>query len=66
MQIVLNGAPRPLDATLTVAQLVLEVAPSARRIAVELNGEIVPRSRHVERRLRDGDRIEIVQAVGGG
>lgn len=66
MQIILNGTPRQVTADATVAQLALEIAPDARRIAVELNGEILPRSRHAEHRLDDGDRIEIVQAIGGG
>lgn len=66
MQIVLNGITRQVAAGVTVARLALEVVPTARRIAVELNGEILPRSRHAEHRLDDGDRIEIVQAIGGG
>lgn len=66
MQIVLNGTPRQVASDVTVARLALEVVPSARRIAVELNGRILPRSRHAEYRLVDGDRIEIVHAVGGG
>lgn len=66
MQIVLNGTPRQVAADVTVARLALEVVPGARRIAVELNGKILPRSRHAEHRLVDGDRIEIVHAIGGG
>lgn len=66
MQIVLNGTPRRLTDAVTVAELARQVAPAARRIAVELNGEILPRSQHGQRQLVDGDRIEIVQAIGGG
>lgn len=66
MQIVLNGVPRQVAAGVTVARLALEVVPTAQRIAVELNGEILPRSRHAGHRLDDGDRVEIVQAIGGG
>ena len=66
MQIVLNGTPRQLAAAVTVAELAREVAPAAKRIAVELNGEILPRSLHAGHALADGDRIEIVQAIGGG
>ena len=43
-----------------------ESATAARKIAVELNGEIVPRSAYAARGIKDGDSVEIVQAVGGG
>jgi sulfur carrier protein len=61
-----NGAPRALAAGQTLAELVRALALEGRRIAVELNGEIVPRSRYAETPLRAGDRVEIVGAVGGG
>lgn len=64
--IVLNGSPRRCDRAVTVADLVRELALQGKRIAVERNGEIVPRGRHGETRLAPGDRIEIVAAVGGG
>jgi len=64
--VTLNGAPREFPAPLTFSQLVDELALGGRRIAVERNGEIVPRSRFPEARLHDGDRIEVVVAVGGG
>lgn len=66
IRIVLNGAPREFPATLTFAQLVDELALGGRRLAIERNGEIVPRSRFGETRLAEGDRIEVVVAVGGG
>lgn len=66
MDIVLNGEPRSLPASLTVLELLQGEGLAERRVAVEINGEIVPRSRHGERRLGDGDRIEIVHALGGG
>jgi sulfur carrier protein len=66
IRIVLNGAPRELAAPLTFAQLLDELALAGRRLAVERNGEIVPRSRFGETRVADGDRIELVMAVGGG
>ena len=53
-------------APLTFTQLLDELALAGKRLAVERNGEIVPRSRFGEARLADGDRIEIVVAVGGG
>jgi len=66
IHVTLNGAPREFPAALTFAQLLDELALAGRRLAVERNGEIVPRSRFGEARLADGDRIEVVMAVGGG
>ncbi|MCC6706415.1 MAG: sulfur carrier protein ThiS [Gammaproteobacteria bacterium] len=61
----LNGESRELPARLSIAELItlLEVRG---RYAVEVNGEIVPRSQHGEQRLADGDRVEVVAAIGGG
>jgi len=64
--IVVNGESRPLPAPATVAGLLDELGLAGRRIAVERNGEIVPRSRHDSETLAPGDRLEIVVAVGGG
>ena len=66
VRVILNGAPREFPAPLTFSQLLDELALGGRRLAVERNGEIVPRSRFGETRLADGDRIEVVMAVGGG
>ena len=66
MNILINGEPREEPAELTVAQLLARLEMPARGIAVELNQQVVPRSRHSEQKLRDGDRIEIVSLVGGG
>ncbi|RCV90474.1 sulfur carrier protein ThiS [Billgrantia montanilacus] len=66
MQIQLNGEAHDLAADLTVAQLIDSLGLTGRRIAVELNEEIVPRSEHGTTRLGQGDRIEIVHAIGGG
>lgn len=66
IRIVVNGAPRELPAPLTFDQLLDELALGGARLAVERNGEIVPRSRFAEARLADGDRVEVVMAVGGG
>jgi sulfur carrier protein len=49
-----------------VAQLLEDMALTARRLAVEVNLEIVPRSTYADHRLRPGDRVEIVHAIGGG
>lgn len=66
IRVLLNGAPREFPAALTFQQLLDELSLAGRRLAVERNGEIVPRSRFGEARLQDGDRIEVVVAVGGG
>jgi sulfur carrier protein len=62
----INGEPRSFEASLTVAQLIEELALAGKRIALERNGEIVPRGQFAEQKLLDGDRLEIVVAVGGG
>jgi len=66
MQIELNGQSHPLTDTTTVAALVASLGYAGKRVAVERNGEIVPKSQHENTRLIDGDRVEIVVAVGGG
>ena len=66
IRITLNGAPREFPVPLTFAQLLQELALAGRRLAIECNGQIVPRSTFGESRLEDGDRIEVVIAVGGG
>ena len=66
MEIRVNGQSRRVRDGMVVADLLLEMGASGKRIAVERNGEIVPRSRHTETTLSDGDRIEVVVAVGGG
>ena len=66
MNILLNGTPREEPAELTVAELLSRLEMPARGIAVELNQQIVPRTRHAEQKLREGDWIEIVSLVGGG
>jgi sulfur carrier protein len=66
MDITLNGEPRALAAPATITQLMQAEGLAERRVAVEVNGEIVPRSRHDAHALADGDRIEIVHALGGG
>src|SRR5687768_7807525 len=63
MNIVLNGEPRALATPLSVLQLLQAEGLGERRVAVEVNGGIVPRSRHAEHLLGDGDRVEIVHAL---
>jgi sulfur carrier protein len=66
MTILLNGKPCHFPDGLTVAALIESLGHAGKRIAVERNGEIVPRGRHGQSVLVEGDRIEIVVAVGGG
>ncbi|KRG40196.1 sulfur carrier protein ThiS [Stenotrophomonas sp. HITSZ_GD] len=66
MDIQLNGEPRHIAPDTTLAALLGSEGLAERRVAVEINGEIVPRGRHAEHRLAEGDRIEIVHALGGG
>ncbi len=66
MNITLNGESRTINADLTVAGLIDQLGYQGKRIAVERNGEIVPRSAHDTTPLADGDTLEIVVAVGGG
>jgi sulfur carrier protein len=66
VKIVLNGEERQFPQPLTVAQLLAELGLGERRVAVEVNREIVPRSRHAELALKDNDRVEVVRAIGGG
>ena len=66
IELVINGEPRSFPAPLNVAQLVQALDLAGKRIAIERNGEIVPRSQHADTALADGDRLEIVVAVGGG
>lgn len=66
IEIVLNGAPRQFSPPLTVAELLEREGLAGKRVAVERNGEIVPKSRHANTQIEPGDRFEIVVAVGGG
>jgi thiamine biosynthesis protein ThiS len=66
MRLVINGEERGLEAVIDVAGLVAALGLDVRKVAVERNLEIVPRSTYAMTPLRDGDRIEIVHFVGGG
>jgi sulfur carrier protein len=66
MNIVLNGQPTALSGPLSVAALIDQLGYTGKRIAVECNGEIVPKSTYPQVLIKDGDRFEIVVAVGGG
>ena len=62
----INGESRQFPAPLTVAGLIEQLGYAGKRIAVEKNGEIVPKSQHANTPLATGDQLEIVVAVGGG
>jgi sulfur carrier protein len=66
MKILLNGEEREIAGTTSLAQLLALAGYAERRVAAEVNREIVPRSRHAQHVLHEGDRIEIVHAIGGG
>jgi sulfur carrier protein len=66
VRITLNGEERRLEGALTVAQLLELLGLAGHRVAVEVNHEIVPHSRHGEHTLRENDRVEVVRAIGGG
>lgn len=66
MEILLNGRQQTVDDRITVGKLIEEILPPGRRVAVEVNEEIVPRASHAAHVLNAGDRVEVVQAIGGG
>lgn len=66
ISLTINGTPRRFDRPLSCAELVNQLDLAGKRIAMERNGEIVPRSQFAGCVLQDGDRLEIVAAVGGG
>ena len=66
LEVTINGDSRQFGRALVVTELLDELALAGKRVAIERNGEIVPRSRYAETRLANGDQLEIVVAVGGG
>ena len=66
MHIRLNGEEREIEQDATLAQLVEQLDLAGKRFAIEVNDELVPRSEHAGHALQAGDRVEIVQAIGGG
>ena len=66
IRITVNGSTRALERSLDVAALLATLQLTGKKVAVERNGEIVPRSAHGSTMLLDGDQLEIVVAVGGG
>ena len=66
MKLLLNGEERDVGGIATIADLVASLGLDARKVAVERNLEIAPRSTYAQTALADGDRIEIVTFIGGG
>jgi sulfur carrier protein len=66
ISITINGEHRRFDTPLNCADLIARLELAGKRVALERNGEIVPRGRYAEQALAEGDRLEIVVAVGGG
>jgi sulfur carrier protein len=66
LSVVVNGEARTVQAPVSIAELVHALGLAGKRIAIERNGQIVPKSRYPQTRVDAGDRLEIVAAVGGG
>ena len=66
MQISINGQPRSAPSGFTIAALLSELELHGKRLAVEVNEDVIPRSEHLAHVLCEGDRVEIVHAIGGG
>ena len=66
IDLTINGERRSFEAPLSVAELIERLELGGKRLALERNGQIVPRGTYPHERLADGDRLEIVVAVGGG
>jgi sulfur carrier protein len=64
--VTINGEPRRFERALAVSELLDQLELTGKRVAIERNGEIVPRGRFALERIADGDKLEIVVAVGGG
>lgn len=65
MQVIVNGKPVESNGT-SVAELVEQLSLGGKRIAIELNQEILPKSRYADTPLKAGDQLEIIHAIGGG
>jgi sulfur carrier protein len=66
MQLIVNGEPGQFPDGITAAELIEQLGLGSRRLALEVNREIVPKSAFGDYRLQPEDRVEIVQAIGGG
>ncbi|MBS25232.1 MAG: thiamine biosynthesis protein ThiS [Gammaproteobacteria bacterium] len=66
MEVIINGDQHLIDSSNSLMDLLVSLEMTQGQIAVELNGEIIPKSTFEQQQLSDGDKIEIVQAIGGG
>ena len=66
IQVTVNGATQRFPAPINVVALLQQLSMAGKKVAVERNGEIVPKSAHAQTLIADGDELEIVVAVGGG
>jgi sulfur carrier protein len=66
MKLTVNGKPMTLPAGASVDALIKHLGLVGKRLAIELNENIVPRSQHADTALTEGDQIEVVRAIGGG
>ena len=66
MKVTINGESREVKTSISVSELLVEMNTPAIGIAVEVNREIIPRSKHASSELKEGDSVEIVKMVGGG
>jgi sulfur carrier protein len=66
MKLTVNGEPMALPAGTTIGALIEHLGLMGKRLAIELNEDIVPRSQHADTALAEGDQVEVVRAIGGG
>lgn len=66
MQILINGENQVFDDEITILTMLKQSGLTGKRIAVELNESIVPKSRHVDTIIHEDDKVEIIHAIGGG
>ena len=66
MELIINGDQRLIESSYSLMDLLVSLEMTQGQIAIELNGEIIPKSTFQQQQLSDGDKIEIVQAIGGG
>ena len=66
MQVIINGESQTFEESISVLALLERSGLIGKRVAVEINEAIIPKSRHPETVINDGDSIEIIQAIGGG
>ena len=66
MNILINGKTKTIDNNLHLNQLIEQLELTGKRLAVEINQEIIPKSKHADYQIKEGDNIEIVHAIGGG